>query len=256
MLSIDKISLLVTVSTELRMKAIERKLNAKGYTLNYFTPPDNRLTLAEVLRERRPNLYAAAFGGIEELCISIHLRQKDGRIFSNVLTPRSATGPSLKNMAIGSLSALGEPIQATLKIFKKPALKLFRLAVFSSSHRLNSFTAVLERLRFTCPLKGEIPASEALELVPEAASEEVFYAFALWGEKELVTAQDEYLSSLSEGKKGSWMEVEGSEFEERFIRIFQDQLAARAGRIRLWQTPTGVESDHRQVLARIQEMLL
>lgn len=229
MLSIDKISLLAAVSTDLSMRSIERKLHAKGYTLNYFAPPDNRVLLAEVLSQRTPNRYAEAFGGIEDLCVGIQMKQKDGRVFANVLAPRSATGPSFKKMAIGSGAALGDPVQATLKIFKAPSERRVLLFAFSAESALHSFAASLDRQRFALPLRDRMAASEAAAFAPEMAPGSFVFAAAFWGEPEMTAAHDAFLSELARTKKGVRFAVESVAARERCLRLLQGDAVRRAG---------------------------
>lgn len=237
--SIDEVSRLLTVSADFSVAEIEERLNAKGFTLHYFAPPDNRMTLAEALAERLPNLYASAYGGLEELCVAITCKQKDGGLYANVLAPRSATGPCLKKLAIGSRGALGMPVRATLKIFRRPTARIVALLKFSSSETLAAFVSDLRRLRWTCPLLAELPREGGL-------------ALAFWGERELLRARENFLRALAGKRKAQWVEFESEEDRDRVFGLLQEEAGRRLKIPRPGLAP-GAYSDHRRVAAILEE---
>jgi len=226
MIQIDEKSLLVRTDTDSKLEELEKKLGVEGFTLNYWTPPDNRVCLVEVLRFRLPNLYQAAFGGIEELCVQVRLAQPDGRIFSNVLTPRSATGPSLKNLAIGSDDCLGVPIEAVLRIFRKPERQQVALAFFPSEEKLESFQKNLRRLRLKLPLLGRIAFADLPKSCQALDSGEFILGLSHWGASDWLQTFFDLLGGLIVGKKGRLNVVEGEKNQREVFSRLRRAIAA------------------------------
>jgi FAD/FMN-containing dehydrogenase len=253
MIEIDKISLLVATDTDLTMAELEGSVLREGFVLNYFTPPDNKVLLADVLSERLPNIYGKAFGGIEDLCIQVHLTQSDGAVFSNVLTPRSATGPSLKNLALGSGEMLGIPFQATLKIFPKPAVRKLACVVFSSLRLLESFTQNLNKQRFFLPLLHRLPKEIAKSYVKDLKDEEVVLAFANWGEEKMMEACWYYLQHQADLKKGIWFEVDmGKIWRDLFKELQHEATQPYLNKKEYGES--SVPPSHLQLMHRLQRL--
>jgi len=225
MIEIDKISMLVTADTDNSIQEIDNKLSREGYTLNFLTPTGNDAILADVINERTPNLYGEAFGGIEDLCIQVRLAQPDGNLFTNVMTPRSATGPSLKNISIGSQEMLGIPIQATLRIFPKPSYRGVACVLFSGIPQREFFFQALLKNRTPLPLISPLTNPILDEIFEGLAGEEAALGLALWGEKPDVKNFMLYLRHLAHLKRGDWFEVEEEKMKNKLVDILQKEAS-------------------------------
>lgn len=229
MIEIDKISHLVTTDTDIKMVELEKQLAREGFTLNYYTPPRNKALLVEVLEERLPNLFGHAFGGIEELCVQVLLARPDGKLFTQVAAPRSATGPSLKKMAIGAGDRLGLPIQATLKIFPEPPCRRVACAIFPDKRHRELFVRGVEKLRMRLPLRSLLAPAVRGEFFENLSPKQEVEALAFWGEVALVEVQEQLLREEAEKKRGQWVEVEKGGSGEK---LFQALLVAQAHQVR------------------------
>jgi FAD/FMN-containing dehydrogenase len=250
-MEIDKTSLLVTIDTDISMAELENLLAKEGYTLNYFTPPQNKALLVEVLNERLPNLYAAAFGGIEDLCVQLSLAQTDGRVFTNVLTPRSATGPSLKKMAIGAQEKLGIPFQATLKIFYRPPFRKLSCAIFPDRRRMEAFLRSVYKLRLKLPLLSLLATGVRNRFFEKMKAGEEILGFASWGEQTVVEAQFQMLQQQASLKKGQWVEVGLGDVWDKLFSNLHEGAAIALGE-RLSQAKAPLSPSHR-ALAQVVE---
>lgn len=208
MVELDPISMTVQTDTDISIAELERELKKSGYTLNYFPVPDDSLLLADVLNDRTPNLYGEYFGGIEDLCLQIRLAQPDGSLWENVDAPRSATGPSLKKMAIGSGERFGIPVQATLRIFYQASILEVGLIRFESEKKENFFFHSLKKSRVTLPLWARFPRREVLPFFEKLQERERVLGVALWGEEAWTEAKWEHLQKLAMKRSGSWYEIE------------------------------------------------
>lgn len=222
MIEVDAKSLLVTADTDHPMGQLEEKVAAEGYTLNFFAPPNNRALLADVLCRRIPNLYACAFGGIEDLCLQVKMAQTSGEVFSNIRTPRSAAGPGFKKMAIGAGDWLGIPIQATLRIFPKPSHRKTRAYIFSRERDLETFQRSLARLRWNLPLADRIPTEKAMHLMQGISLLDHVFAFSWWGEEAWMLAFGASLEALAAGKQGRLLDYREGRDEEDLAEVLHE----------------------------------
>ena len=252
MIEIDPISLLVTADTDAPLDALETQVAAEGFTLNYRPVPDAHALLAEALSRRLPNLYAAAFGGIDDLCIQLKLAQANGAVFANVKTPRSAAGPSLKKMAIGAGEWLGIPIQATLRIFPRPTHHEMRAFAFAQERDLEAFQKSLQRLCWPLPLCARLDPREASSILEGVSLLEPLLAFSWWGAERWMESYGEALDDLAAGKQGRRMELRpGRDVEELGELLHRSALDACVDRIesRRAELPRG----HRDLAAFLKE---
>jgi len=253
MVEIDYKSLLATTDTDVMVEEIEELLNKEGYTLNYFAVPHNQILLADVLNDRVPNLYEDAFGGIEDICVGIRIARPDGEIFENLLTPRSATGPNLKKLSIGSEEWLGIPIQATLRISPLPAKKLIAAIRFPGKRRRGFFLQALRRNRTPLPLA--IPLSEASvrEFFPDLEDGWAVVAFSYWGEKSQMPYWEHYLKDLAISKKGEWIHLDKWEFQEQMWNVLHEEGAIIKTH-QIQEALTQLSSSHRQLMKIVMEV--
>jgi FAD/FMN-containing dehydrogenase len=164
--------------------------------------------LAEVLQSRLPNLYSGAFGGIEDLTLQVRLSQSNGKEFINRLSPRSATGPSLKNYMIGSQKLLGIPIEATLRIFPKPQYRKAGYFLFKNLKEAPLFLQQVQMAKLFIPLMVKISAASLKKIVSVSPTTMELVGFAHWGEEKLVRALVEVLVEEASKRKGSYRTVE------------------------------------------------
>lgn len=252
MIEIDPISLLVTADTDLRVADLEDKVGVEGFTLNYFAVPDNRVLLADALGRRLPNLYASAFGGIDDLCLQIKLAQASGALYANVKTPRSAAGPSLKKMAIGAGEWLGLPIQATLRIFPRPAHRECRAFAFSQERDLESFEKSLLRLRWRLPLCARIPSEEAMQVLEGTSLLDRVIACSWWGAEAWAQSLGEALEDLALGKQGRRLGCKAGRDEEDLSGLLR-KAALEAVMERSERKRSEMPESHRALASFLKE---
>ncbi len=228
MLQIDKTSLLATCDTDGSVAELEKQLNAKGFTLNYFTPPDNEAAFVDALELRLPNLYASYYGGLEELCVKILMSVGGGKVYTNVLTPRSAAGPGFKKFAIGSKDLVGLPIQATLRIFKKPARRRALLLLFPEAGRADAFHRALKKNRILPALLEELSPDVTDGLLEKRNPGDVVWGAAYWGPEERTEFFTRYLTELAQGKTGDGILMERRQVEEELCSAIHRQAIRNA----------------------------
>jgi len=252
MIEIDSTSLLVTADTDHSLAFLEEKLADEGYTLNYFVPPDNSTLLADALSRRAPNLYAEAFGGIDDLCLQIRLSQASGALYTNVKTPRSAAGPSLKKMAIGARDWMGIPIQATLRIFPKPSHREYRVLAFTGEREFEAFEKALVRLRRSFPLRARLRSEAAMPILEGVALIDCLLVLAWWGSEAAMAAQDSALGALIAERQARVVDLKAGK-DVSVLHSLLEQAAAQAQAAVQEQAAEGLSHSHRELEAFLKE---
>ncbi|MBC7369128.1 MAG: FAD-binding oxidoreductase [Undibacterium sp.] len=94
---------------------LEAELNARGFSLGHFPDSFEFSTLGGWLATRSAGMQSDAYGKIEDMVVSLTLCTPGGTLVtSNV--PRSATGPDLSQIAVGSEGTLGLITEAVMRV--------------------------------------------------------------------------------------------------------------------------------------------
>jgi alkyldihydroxyacetonephosphate synthase len=136
-LELDKTSMLISCPVDEKIAVLERQLRREGLTLGYH-PVGRPTTIRKALEGRVLNRDALLYGGIDDLCVSLHaVRKGEDIVTRNV--PRAATGPDFKKILIGSGRRYARLVKATLKVHPLPETReRFRLTWKSKKSR-NAF---------------------------------------------------------------------------------------------------------------------
>jgi hypothetical protein len=249
---IDPISQLVTVDTDQTLAQIEEQLGPHGWTLNYYGVPHNDFLLAEVLNQRIPNLYGEAFGGIDELCLQIRLAQPDGSLWVNRLTPRSATGPDLKKLAIGSDQRMGIPVQAVLRVFPLPELSRVACLLFPRVDQRNLFLQFLRRHRVGIPLQAYLDPDQVRDYLEEPVGREFPLGLAFWGNTWEVENTESLLEQRIKNQKGELFWVE-EKSQAEFLELLHES-AIRDWKHRHETDQRPMDSGFQLLLKKVEEI--
>jgi len=124
--SINKINQTCVADAGIFGEELERALNREGFTLGHFPSSIYCSTLGGWLATRSAGQFSAKYGKIEDLVIALVGVLADGSIFHTKATPRSATGPDLDQVLIGSEGTLGIITSAILSISPVPSIRSYR----------------------------------------------------------------------------------------------------------------------------------
>jgi alkyldihydroxyacetonephosphate synthase len=130
--SIDEKSLLVTVQAGMIGEVFERELNSAGYSLGHFPSSIYTSSVGGWLAARSAGQLSTKYGKIEDMAVAIQAVLPDGSIITTKTTPRSSSGPDLKQMIIGSEGTLAVITEAVLKIHRLPEKRIFQGWKFKS----------------------------------------------------------------------------------------------------------------------------
>lgn len=111
---------------------LEEELNAKGLTLGHYPQSLYLASVGGLVATRSSGTFSNKYGGIEDLLTGLRVVMADGSTTEFRSVPRSATGPCLLPMFIGSEGTLGVISQVTLRVFPMPETRTFGGFTFPS----------------------------------------------------------------------------------------------------------------------------
>jgi len=118
LVSLDEVSGTATIEAGALGPEIEQALNGRGYTLGHF--PDSFLhsTLGGWLATRSAGMQSDARGKIEDMVVSLKIVTPVGMLATRVAA-RSATGPDLNQIVVGSEGTVGIITEATMTVHRR-----------------------------------------------------------------------------------------------------------------------------------------
>jgi len=132
---IDRISMLAEVEAGILGEVLERKLNQAGYTLGHFPSSIYCSTLGGWIATRGAGQLSSKYGKIEDMVVALEVVLPDGGLLRTRAVPRSATGPSLNHIFIGSEGTLGIITSAVLRLWEYPRARRFQGFMFPDLHQ-------------------------------------------------------------------------------------------------------------------------
>ncbi len=102
--------------------ALERALGEHGFTLGHFPQSFELSTLGGWIATLSSGQLSARYGGIEKLVTALRVVTPEG-VLRTLPVPRSAAGPDLAALVLGSEGLLGVIVEATVRIRPTPACR-------------------------------------------------------------------------------------------------------------------------------------
>ena len=114
-LAIDPVARTARIEAGALGPELEAALNAQGFSLGHFPDSFEFSTLGGWLATRSAGMQSDAYGKIEDMVVSLTLCTPRGTLVTRNV-PRSATGPDLAQIAVGSEGTLGLITEAVMRI--------------------------------------------------------------------------------------------------------------------------------------------
>jgi alkyldihydroxyacetonephosphate synthase len=100
--------------------SLEAELGARGWTLGHFPQSFEHSTLGGWIATRSVGQQSDGYGGIDELVVALRVVTPAG-VIRTIEVPRSAAGPDVGALVLGSEGAFGVIVEATLRVRPRPA---------------------------------------------------------------------------------------------------------------------------------------
>ena len=122
-LAIDAASNLARVQTGAFGPDLERQLNAQGWTFGHFPDSFTHSTLGGWIATRSSGMQSDRYGDIADLTRAVRVVTPSGLLATRPV-PHTSTGPSVREMVLGSEGRLGVITEATVHVRRVPERRL------------------------------------------------------------------------------------------------------------------------------------
>jgi len=118
-LAIDETARLARVQTGVSGPRLEEQLNARGWTLGHFPDSFAYSTLGGWIATRSSGMQSDKYGDVADLTRAVRVVMPSG-VLATRPVPATSTGPSVREMILGSEGRLGILSEATLDVHRVP----------------------------------------------------------------------------------------------------------------------------------------
>ncbi|HYC56389.1 MAG TPA: FAD-binding oxidoreductase [Candidatus Binatia bacterium] len=141
LLAVDQETLTATVQAGMRGSEYEDALQARGFTMGHWPQSIGISSVGGWCATRASGQLSTLYGNIEQMLLGCEVALADGRLLRLPPVPRSATGPDLKHLFLGSEGTLGVFTELTFRIHPAAEKRVGR------AYAMPSVRAGLEALR-------------------------------------------------------------------------------------------------------------
>ncbi|MEV5428084.1 FAD-binding oxidoreductase [Streptomyces sp. NPDC052701] len=159
LLALDEVSRTATLQPGLRAPRAEALLNERGFTLGHFPQSYEWASIGGFAAARSSGQASAGYGRFDEMVLGLTVATPEGTLEAG-RAPRSAAGPDLRQLILGSEGALGVITSVTVRIRPLPRTRIhegWRFASFEAG------TAALRRLAQDGPRPTVLRLSDETE---------------------------------------------------------------------------------------------
>jgi alkyldihydroxyacetonephosphate synthase len=118
-LEIDEASRLARVQAGVFGPDLEEQLNARGWTAGHFPDSFTHSTLGGWIATRSSGMQSDKYGDISDLTRAVRVATPSGLLVTRPV-PHTSTGPSVREMVLGSEGRLGIITEATIHVHRVP----------------------------------------------------------------------------------------------------------------------------------------
>jgi alkyldihydroxyacetonephosphate synthase len=143
-LEIDEASRLARVQAGAYGPDLERQLNARGWTVGHFPDSFTHSTLGGWIATRSSGMQSDKYGDVSDLTRAVRVVTPAGTLATRPV-PHASTGPSVREMVLGSEGRLGVITEATVHVHHVPARRTILGYLFPDWPRaLHAMRAIAE----------------------------------------------------------------------------------------------------------------
>jgi alkyldihydroxyacetonephosphate synthase len=119
LLRVDRASRTATFQAGILGPALEARLREHGFTLGHYPQSFEHSTLGGWIAARSSGQFSSRYGALEDLLVAVRVVTPAG-VLRTLEVPRSAAGPDLRALVLGSEGTLGVIVEATLRVAPAP----------------------------------------------------------------------------------------------------------------------------------------
>ncbi|MEU8269525.1 FAD-binding oxidoreductase [Sphaerisporangium sp. NPDC049002] len=159
LISVDTESMVADLEPGLRAPQAEQLLARHGLTLGHFPQSFEYATLGGFAAARSSGQASAGYGRFDDMVVGVTVATPRGTLESG-RAPKSAAGPDLRQLVLGSEGAFGVITSMRLRVRRAPAEKVYEGWRFAS---FGAGTAALRRVAQEGPLPTVLRLSDETE---------------------------------------------------------------------------------------------
>jgi alkyldihydroxyacetonephosphate synthase len=130
-LEVDETNLTCHCESGVNGMELEKHLNERGLTLGHFPSSLPGTTLGGLIATRSSGQESSRYGNVEDMVLSLAVVLADGTFAAPRPGPRSAVGPALHQLWLGSEGTLGVILGAVLRVHRLPEAVIGRGFAFA-----------------------------------------------------------------------------------------------------------------------------
>jgi alkyldihydroxyacetonephosphate synthase len=130
-LAIDGDSRLARVQAGVLGPHLEEQLNAQGWNLGHFPDSFSHSTLGGWIATRSSGMQSDRYGDVADLTRAVRMATPAGMLATRPV-PSTSTGPSVREMVLGSEGRLGIITEATVQVHRLPEVRTILAYLFPS----------------------------------------------------------------------------------------------------------------------------
>lgn len=202
---IDLTSMTVEVDTGIIMQRFEWELQRLGVSTMHDPASANCATIGGFIAHRGTGVLSTKYGKLEDMIVNMEVVLPDGEIIRTLPVPKTACGPDLNQLFIGSEGTFGIVTKVTLKIHKIPEERKFRAFIFKD---LTTGLRVGQRLMTdglqpsVIRLYNETETKELIKRVLGIDKKGVYLVYGFDGKKEMVDLQLKFAKDIADSENG------------------------------------------------------
>jgi len=120
LVSIDEESGLAVIQAGALGPDLEQQLNARGWTIGHYPDSFTHSSLGGWIATRSSGMQSDKYGDIADIVRGLHVVRPGGILVIRAI-PSASTGPSVREMIVGSEGRLGIITEATVQVHRTPA---------------------------------------------------------------------------------------------------------------------------------------
>lgn len=142
LICLDEQNMMATVGCGMPLRILEDLANAKGLTTGHWPQSQPLACMGGLVATRSIGQFSTYYGGIEDMLCGLEAVLPNGEIIRIRNIPRSATGPDLRHLFMGSEGALAIITEVTVKLFPN-----YTDSNWKGAYRMPSFDAGIDAIR-------------------------------------------------------------------------------------------------------------